>query len=229
MQKSQEFENSLVHSTYNKISNKFNSTRLYIWPSVKTFLNSLDNNNIVADVGCGSGRNLSVIGEKYNYENLDKKVYTIGMDICNELINICKSKDLEVMIGSSLNLPFRDNCFDASMCVAVIHHIHTEKRRQFAIAELIRITKPNGKIFVTAWGMEDFDKYNKSSKKTLVNKNGSNPQDTLISWNNKGEILQRFYHLFIKGELEQLFINCGIKREKIHSYNQRGNWIITVN
>ena len=75
----------------------------------------------------------------------------------------------------------------------------------------------------------DFDKYNKSSKKTLVNKNGSNPQDTLISWNNKGEILQRFYHLFIKGELEQLFINCGIKREKIHSYNQRGNWIITVN
>lgn len=229
MQKSQEFENNLVHNTYNKISNKFNSTRLYIWPSVKTFLNSLDNNNIVADVGCGSGRNLSVIGEKYNYENLDKKVYTIGMDICNELINICKSKDLEVMLGSSLHLPFHNNCFDATMCVAVIHHIHTEKRRQFAINELIRITKPNGKIFVTAWGMEDFDKYNKSSKKTLVNKNGSNPQDTLISWNNKGEILQRFYHLFIKGELEQLFINCGIKREKIHSYNQRGNWIITVN
>ena len=35
------------------------------------------------------------------------------MDICNELINICKSKDLEVMLGSSLNLPFHNNCFDA--------------------------------------------------------------------------------------------------------------------
>ena len=117
------------------------------------------------------------------------------------------------------------------MCVAVIHHIHTEKRRQFAINELIRITKPNGKILPVNlfWVWKILISIINHPRKLWLIKNGSNPQDTLISWNNKGEILQRFYHLFIKGELEQLFINCGIKREKIHSYNQRGNWIITVN
>ena len=115
------------------------------------------------------------------------------------------------------------------MCIAVIHHIHTEKRRKYAIAELIRITKPNGKIFVTAWGMEDFDKYNKCDKKKLANiENGCN-QDMLISWKQPGKYFERFYHLFVEGELESLFISCGIEKDKILSYNQRGNWVITVN
>ena len=222
------FEKKLVHNTYDQIANKFNLTRLYIWPCVKTFLNSLNNNDLIADIGCGSGRNLSIIGQKHDNNDIDKKIYTVGMDICKELVSICKDKEFEVISGDSLMLPFKNNYFNATMSVAVIHHIHTDKRRKQAIMELIRITKPGGKIFVTAWGYEEFDKFNKSSKKTLVNKDNSNPQDTLISWNNKGKILQRYYHLFIKGELENLFFDCGVKKENIESYNQRGNWIITA-
>ena len=223
------FEQDFVNNTYNSIAPKFNSTRLYIWPCVKTFINSLHDNDIIADIGCGSGRNLSVIGSKYEYQDINKKVYSIGMDICQEFIDIWIQKNLEAIIGSSLNLPIKTGFFDATMCVAVIHHIHTEKRRKDAIAELIRITKPNGKIFVTAWGYEDFDKYNKCDKKKLANiENGCN-QDMLISWKQPGKHFERFYHLFVEGELESLFISCGIEKDKILSYNQRGNWVITVN
>ena len=45
---------------------------------VKTFINSLQDNEIIADIGCGSGRNLSVIGSKYEYPSINKKVYTVG-------------------------------------------------------------------------------------------------------------------------------------------------------
>ena len=70
------FEKNLVHNTYDQIANKFNLTRLYIWPCVKTFLNSLNNNDLIADIGCGSGRNLSIIGQKHDNNDINKREYS---------------------------------------------------------------------------------------------------------------------------------------------------------
>ncbi len=40
------------------------------------------------------------------------------------------------------------------MSVAVLHHLSTIERRQKAISELIRVTKPGGKIFIEVWAKE---------------------------------------------------------------------------
>ena len=38
--------------------------------------------------------------------------------------------------------------------IAVIHHFSTPERRKEAIAELLRIVKPGGKVLIFVWAME---------------------------------------------------------------------------
>jgi ubiquinone/menaquinone biosynthesis C-methylase UbiE len=47
-----------------------------------------------------------------------KDIKFIGMDICDELLKICKSKKLEVINGDILIIPFQDNYFDNIICIA---------------------------------------------------------------------------------------------------------------
>ena len=49
---------------------------------------------------------------------------------------------------------YETNYFDNTMSVAVIHHISSEERRIQSIKELVRVTKPGGKIFIEVWAME---------------------------------------------------------------------------
>ena len=41
-----------------------------------------------------------------------------------------------------------NSIYDYCMCIAVIHHLATYENRKQSIKELIRVTKPNGKIFM---------------------------------------------------------------------------------
>ena len=48
---------------------------------------------------------------------------------------------VEVLLCDNLCLPYRDECFDAVVSIAVIHHIATTERRVRAIRELARILR----------------------------------------------------------------------------------------
>jgi hypothetical protein len=45
---------------YDVIAGHFSSTRFAVWPKVRAFLESLSPGSVVADVGCGNGKYLSV-------------------------------------------------------------------------------------------------------------------------------------------------------------------------
>ena len=57
------FEKESVMDIYNSISGHFNNTRHFIWPSVKQFLETIPKYSIVADIGCGNGKNMTYLND----------------------------------------------------------------------------------------------------------------------------------------------------------------------
>ena len=201
-------EKNYVHDIYEKIAHDFDNTRFCHWGSVKNFLDNLDNYSIIGDIGCGNGKYM-----KYNPEN---KEYTyIGIDTCKNLLNILKNnnKNSDVILGNGLNIPFRDNSFDAIISVAVFHHIFHNCDRNKFIIELLRILKPGGKIHFTVW----CDQLKKKNMEFLGN------NDYFILWKNK---YKRYYHLFNKEELEDLLSK--IQNIKYDISYEMENWAVTI-
>jgi ubiquinone/menaquinone biosynthesis C-methylase UbiE len=89
---------------------------------------------------------------------------SIGSDRSNVLCSLAASKHAppyesinnqnQILICDNLSLPFRSNLFDAVISIGVIHHLSAEKRRIRGLKELSRVLKPDGKIMVYVWAME---------------------------------------------------------------------------
>jgi len=78
----------------------------------------------------------------------------LGSDICPELTSIGRSRGYEVLVCDCLNLPYRSGQFDCLICIAVIHHLSTEERRQEAVREMARVLCPGGSMLLYVWAME---------------------------------------------------------------------------
>ena len=205
-------EEKNVKLVYEVIANHFSQTRFSVWSNVQEFINVLEPNYLVADIGCGNGKNM--FRDDLNY---------IGIDFCKSFITICNNNinninniNKEFILGNILNIPIKDNTCDGVICVAVVHHLSTFELRKKALEELIRITKPYGKILIEVWAFEN------SKYKT---------QDTMINWthrekNNKPTKYERYYHLFIKDELLDLIPNTQVNILK--HYNIYNNWVIEI-
>ena len=128
-------EKEFVQDVYEEIAEKWDVTHGYPWKGIKEFILQLKPHSNVLDAGCGNGKNML----------LRQDCNIIGFDFCQKSIQICKNKNLEVLTANTKYLPFRDNCFDATFSVAVLHHI--VEKREDVIRELIRVTKPNGLIY----------------------------------------------------------------------------------
>ena len=200
-------EEIYVKNAYNKIAKEFSNTRYRPWTCVEKFMDSLPKNSIIGDIGCGNGKNM-------NYRN-DCKF--IGCDFSEELVEICKNKKLNVVYGDILNIPFENNYFTHTICIAVIHHLSTIEKRKQAIQELLRITKNNGEIFILVWALEQ---ENDSKRKF-------NQQINYIDWKDKkGNILyKRYYYMFKENELESLIPDDCIIKNKFY---EKGNWGIII-
>lgn len=68
-----------------------------------------------------------------------------------------------------MELPFRDDSFDAVLSLAVVHHFATTERRVGAIKELARILRIGGRVIITVWALEQKHRRFES-------------QDVLIPW-----------------------------------------------
>ena len=164
-----DFEIQRVHNVYDNIAQHFSCTREKPWPKVVEFLNSLDHGAVVLDVGCGSGR----------YLNANTNIVTVGCDYCASLVEICSKKHNYLFVCDGLNLPVRSNCFDACICIAVIHHYSTFERQVYAIKELLRIIRYGGLCLIYVWAIEQKlndntssylkqnSQFDKSSKQTM--------------------------------------------------------------
>mmetsp|Transcript_12537 Transcript_12537/g.18944 ORF Transcript_12537/g.18944 Transcript_12537/m.18944 type:complete len:275 (+) Transcript_12537:46-870(+) len=223
-------EASNVHQVYDSIASHFSATRYKPWPLVSNFLKQnkdvIGKGAWIADIGCGNG--------KYLGENPSDTVM-VGGDYCANLVKIVADRGHQGFVIDSLALPFRDQCFDAAICVAVIHHMSSEQRRRKAIEELLRIIKVGGLCLITVWAFEQ-------------NGRKFEKQDTLVPWHlhvkhqndqdkekieklpkdqNGRTIFERFYHVFKKGELDALCEATG-QCEIVSSVWDVDNWNIVI-
>jgi tRNA (uracil-5-)-methyltransferase TRM9 len=214
-----EFEKKHVHDVYAKVADHFHETRYKPWPVVKQFLMDLSPGSIGADLGCGNGKYLWV----------NSNVYMIGIDRCEQLLKHASTRNdrnsehvvNDVSVGDHLNVPILSGSMDFAISIAVLHHFSTVERRKEALREIFRILKPNGRFLVFVWAFEQ-----ESTKRSFQQ------QDTMVPWSmqttNQHEMttFQRYYHVFTKGELEDLL------RSSAESYNiiidqsgyEKDNW-----
>jgi ubiquinone/menaquinone biosynthesis C-methylase UbiE len=101
----------------------------------------------VLDLGCGSGRHLVYLA-KHGFD-----VY--GIDIAESGIKIAKKWLRKEGLKANLKiwnifkrLPYKDNFFDAIICIRTLNHGKIEWIRK-CIREMRRVLKTNGLIFVT--------------------------------------------------------------------------------
>lgn len=67
----------------------------------------MTSDRLLFSLGCGTGKYLGV----------NSQVYSLGCDYCRPLVEIARKKDDEVLVCDNLNLPFRDQCFNAVISI----------------------------------------------------------------------------------------------------------------
>lgn len=188
-----------VQESYDKIAKYFSNTRVFTWKWTDAFVNNLKHNSMILDIGSGNGRNT-----KYNNHII------FGLDISLEQLKMKNHKKINGsdIHGNMINIPFKDNSFDAILSIASFHHLSTIDERIMCLQEMKRILKPGGKLLLSVWSIHQPHK-----TKRVFNNYG----DTIVNWNTNRKdsnenfiIIPRYYYIFelceIKNLLEQYFI-----------------------
>ena len=199
-------EEVYVKKVYNTIAKQFDNTRYRPWTCVEEFLDTIPKNSVIGDIGCGNGKNMLYRKDCLNY----------GCDFSESLVKICLQKNLNVVCGDILDIPYKNSSFDYTICIAVIHHLSTVEKRKKAIEELERITKQGGKILLLVWAFEQEE----DSRRKFTT------QENFVDWRDKQQKLlgKRYYYVFQKNELESLVDEKKIEK----SFYEKGNWGILI-
>lgn len=98
--------------------------------------------SIVLDIGCGTGAGTNILAKSF------KKAY--GVDLAPDAIEYSKKywnkKNISFTVGSGTDIPFPANTFDTVAAFEVFEHI---KEWGKFLSELKRVTKRNGKIYIS--------------------------------------------------------------------------------
>ena len=200
----EEIEEKYVKNTYEDISENFDDTRQYVWPSVKAYLNEISPENKILEVGSGNGRNLLYRPE------LD----ITGIDIVKNFIEMCRSKNCNVTFGDQRKIPFPDNSFNNVLSIAVLHHLVLASDRKNAISEIFRVLKKDGTAMIQVW------------KNTLSTSDSD--KNRLVSWQNRrdNKTYQRYYYFYDFDEFYQLI--DGFDTIKILKFYEERDNIICI-
>jgi ubiquinone/menaquinone biosynthesis C-methylase UbiE len=214
--------------TWDKIAYSFDSTRRKPWKQCIDFIDTLPEDNIIADVGCGNGRHL------FHCAKRCKKA--IGIDISKELIRIVQTKikvmnldNIDLIHTDAINLPIKDNVFNAVLYIASLHNIKGNNNRINSLKEIYRILKNDGKALVSVWSRWQ-DNFRKEFFKRWFTQFKQNKfGDIDIYWKKHGLYIPRFYHLYSKREFikdlkKANFEIIEFKEEKLRSNRHPDNF-----
>ena len=195
---------------YNEIANRFDVSRVRIWPCVKKFLDSFNKDSLLLDVGCGNGKNML-------YRN-DLKFK--GIDYSIKLVEICKNKNLDVIESTMTNIPFESNIFDGIIVIASYHHLSNDEERKQTLDELYRVVKNDGRILIVVWAIEQPEDSTFHFTKS----------DELVKWYSKenDKNFYRYYHIYAEGELLEEIKKLKPEFNIEYIYLEKGNWVICL-
>lgn len=182
----------------------------------------------VLDLGCGNGLMTQAI--------IDRGAIYAGLDISSKLISICKkkfaaeirNKSVKFFVGDALKLPFKNNCFDYAISLAVMHHIPSAELRLKFLRELYRVLKIGATAKIDNWNLlEDWGRKKFNIRGQLAKPPvGHDRGDVYVSWKATGKKdYPRFIHIFSDTELRALAREAGFKKIKIEYFNRAGKKI----
>jgi ubiquinone/menaquinone biosynthesis C-methylase UbiE len=94
------------------------------------------------DVGCGTGALAARLADA-GYE-------AVGLDPSEGMLRVLEQRTTSVRAvqGSGTSIPFADGSFDLVLSVATMHHIAAADDVRRTLAEMVRVTRPGGRILV---------------------------------------------------------------------------------
>jgi len=226
-----------LRAFYNEAAEDFSRTREKPWREVFSFVEEESKrlrqekgeaNPNLLDIGCGNGR--------HSLYALKKEFRVFSLDFSINLLRILKSysyrkefqpylSNLHLIYADALSLPLKSWSMDTVLCIAVLHHLSTKKERLKALKEINRVLKREGKLLVSVWAFEQ-KRFKKEylSHLEIYGEGHEKFGNVYVSWKFKKpeKIFQRFYHLFIKGEVEKLCIEAGF--EVLSSFKASTNY-----
>lgn len=237
-------EREHVQKVYDIVAQQWHGTRYRAWTGVETFVRKQPPGCLVADVGCGNGKNIP--------EVMRGGGVALGSDFSRGLIEICRDTGYEVMVADAVLLPYRSNVFDYALNIAVLHHISSPERRVELVKETMRVVRIGGCALFYAWALEQ--------EQGGVSGHQFQGQDVLVPFHNKikvkgvspederarqakllgapahGEadaekrsvVYQRYCHVYTEGELPKLFDALQSWCVVEASYYDHGNWCCEV-
>ncbi|OAG28841.1 alkylated DNA repair protein alkB -like 8 [Nematocida displodere] len=216
------FEQKHVHAFYEDSSKEFSATRFKTWPKVEYFYQKyVKDTDVVVDAGSGNGRN-TFFPER-----------TLSLDYSHGLLSIARERQSGAFYGRvdlADAFPVRASSCDVAISIAVIHHLSTEERRLAAVRHMVEVVKPGGYLLVYVWSdtpegapakfvslqaIEDTS-ITETMPKVVAN-------DVFVGWK-KQNMLNRYYHLFQEGELENLVSTCNV--DIMEQGKDHGNYFI---
>jgi len=180
----------LIADQYDIISEEFDCSRVRIWNKVNQFLtkhNKIFKKSLL-DAGVGNGKNL-IFANNLNY-------HTLGIDISEKLLQICRKKNIEVHNVDVLDLyPHMFGKFDIIISIAVIHHLKTIESQIQAIVNMLNCLVNNGHLLISVWSHETIDIFSEKSEEIECRNFDIGPN--IVEWNskNKQTKIDRFYFI----------------------------------
>jgi ubiquinone/menaquinone biosynthesis C-methylase UbiE len=207
--------------TWNTIADSFDKTRREPWDICIDFVNNLDEEIYLIDLGCGNGRHL--ISSATKIKNC------VGCDISIELLKIIKEKisfkkleNVSLINSDACCMPIRTESIDAVLYIASLHNIRGRKNRLKSLSEINRILKINGKALISVWSRWQ-DRYRKEFQKKIFLQFLKDREfgDKNIYWKKDALNIPRFYHLYSASEFKKDLKNSGLKLIEFKSINIR--------
>jgi ubiquinone/menaquinone biosynthesis C-methylase UbiE len=164
----------------------------------------------IIDVGAGTGR--------YAFYFAHNRCVVTALDIVPKYVALMKEKaklqslDVDILKGDARDLSqFKDGEFDAVLCMGPLYHLKTQKGREKALTECLRILRPGGIIaaaYVNRYASHLIEilKDNKPFDTKFLNK-------IIIKGVQAGDKSDSFYFSY-PAEIEELLADLGVNKEK---------------
>lgn len=120
--------------------------RIEFMTTVKYVEKYLENGMRIMEIGAATGR--------YSHYFAQKGFEVDAVELIEHNIEVFKSKtqpgeNVNIKQGNALDLSeYPDNCYDVTLLLGPMYHLYTAEEQKKALSEAIRITKPDGFIFV---------------------------------------------------------------------------------